>query len=201
MNVKKIESAIETILFVFGDPINVRDIAEALSMPKDEVYDTILSMQKKYDEEGRGIVIRRVDKSFQLVSREENFSYVEAIARPIKSKKLSQSALEVLALIAYKQPITRGDIDGIRGVKSERVIEGLLEKGFVYEKGRSNAIGRPILYGTTEKFLRYMNIEDIKELPDIEGFDEDYEALSTWEKNQISIEDLDEKSTESEDIE
>ncbi len=193
MNKNKVKSAIETILFVWGDTISAKEIGEALNMPWKEVYDILIEMSREYEEAERGILIRRVDKSFQLVSRQENFSYVEKMVRPTKNKKLSQSALEVLAIIAYKQPITRADVDAIRGVKSDKVIEGLCNKGFVFEKGRSNGIGRPILYATTEKFLKYMNLEDIKSLPDLEIFGDEYESLSQWEKNQLSFDELSEE--------
>lgn len=193
MNKQKIKSAIETILFLWGEPISAKDIGQAINLSWKEAYDILIEMQEEYEAEERGITIRRMDKDFQMVSRSENFSYIEKMIRPIRNRKLSQSALEVLAIIAYKQPITRGEIDSIRGVRSDKVVEGLIEKDFIFEKGRSDAIGRPILYGTTNKFLQYMNIEDIKELPDLDIFGEDYELLSEWDKNQLSIEEISEQ--------
>ena len=131
----KMESIIESLLFVWGEPMSVKMISEALGVESKEVYRVLLDMMEKYESDQRGLIIRRVNKSFQLVSKRENFAYVEQLVRPIKKKKLSQSALEVLAIIAYRQPVTRGDVEGIRGVKSDKVIEGLINKGFVAEKG------------------------------------------------------------------
>ena len=175
----KMESIIESLLFVWGEPMSVKMISEALGVESKEVYRVLLDMTEKYE-------------SFQLVSKRENFAYVEQLVRPIKKKKLSQSALEVLAIIAYRQPVTRGEVEGIRGVKSDKVIEGLINKGFVAEKGRSNTIGKPIIFGTTDKFLEYMNMSDLDELPDLDDFIEDFSQLSQWEKNQISIDDMEE---------
>ena len=186
----KMESIIESLLFVWGEPMSVKMISEALGVESKEVYRVLFDMMEKYESDQRGLIIRRVNKSFQLVSKRENFAYVEQLVRPIKKKKLSQSALEVLAIIAYRQPVTRGEVEGIRGVKSDKVIEGLINKGFVAEKGRSNTIGKPIIFGT--KFLEYMNMSDLDELPDLDDFIEDFSQLSQWEKNQISIDDMEE---------
>ena len=188
----KMESIIESLLFVWGEPMSVKMISEALGVESKEVYRVLLDMTEKYESDQRGLIIRRVNKSFQLVSKRENFAYVEQLVRPIKKKKLSQSALEVLAIIAYRQPVTRGEVEGIRGVKSDKVIEGLINKGFVAEKGRSNTIGKPIIFGTTDKFLEYMNMSDLDELPDLDDFIEDFSQLYQWEKNQISIDDMEE---------
>lgn len=193
MEREKIESVIESLLFIWGEPMSSKMIGEAIGIDQKEVYATMVEMQEKYEKEDRGVVIRRINKSFQLVSKRENYAYVEQLIRPIKQKKLSQSALEVLAIIAYKQPVTRGEIEAVRGVKSDKAVEGLIDKGFIVEKGRSNAIGRPALFGTTDKFLEYMGLTDLGELPDIEEFVDDFSKLSQWERNQISIDDINEK--------
>ena len=147
-------------------------------------------------EQERGIRIREIDKSFQFCTAMENGEYIERFCTPTKEKKLSQSAMEVLAIIAYKQPVTRSEIESIRGIKCERVIEGLAKKELIEEKGRSTGIGRPILYGTTKLFLEKFGFETLKDLPDIEeidtlvGRDEDEEALETLDAlgfQQISL--------------
>jgi len=135
------------------------------------MFDYFLELKQEYDQEGRGIKIIEINKSFQFVTNAENSSYVERLCTPVKEKKLSQSALEVLAIIAYKQPITKGEIDSIRGIKCDRVIEGLVKKELIQEKGRSSAIGRPILYGTTDAFLKHFGFETLKDLPDIENIE------------------------------
>ena len=95
-------------------------------------------------------------------------SYIRRLCTPVKEKRLSQAALEVLAVIAYKQPVTKPTIDSIRGIKSDRVLEGLMKRGLVEERGRSSAIGRPVLYGTTREFLALFGFESLDELPEIE---------------------------------
>ncbi len=168
---KTIKSAFESMLFVWGEPLDVKVVAEIFNMNWKDAYDCFKELQREYAEEARGIVIREVDKKFQFVTNIENSEYVERLCNPVKEKKLSQSALEVLAIIAYKQPVTKGEIESIRGIKCERVIEGLARKNLIEDKGRSSGIGRPILYGTTDFFLKNFGFKDLKDLPDIEDID------------------------------
>lgn len=193
---KTIKSALESLMFVWGQPLNVKDAAEMFNVPWREVYDHMKELQEEYEEQARGIRIREIDKSFQFCTAPENGEYIERFCTPTKEKKLSQSAMEVLAIIAYKQPVTRSEIESIRGIKCERVIEGLAKKELIEEKGRSTGIGRPILYGTTKLFLEKFGFETLKDLPDIEeidtliGRDEDEEALETLDAlgfQQISL--------------
>ncbi len=164
---KTIKSALESMMFVWGEPLDVKEAAEVFNMDKKEIYPYFKELQEEYEQEGRGIVIREVNKSFQFVTREENIDYIERLCTPVKHKKLSQSALEVLAIVAYKQPVTKGEIESIRGIRCDRVLEGLSKKKLVAEVGRSDAVGRPILYGTTDEFLKQFGFSTLKELPDI----------------------------------
>ena len=159
------------MMFVWGDPLDVKEIADIFNVDKNEIYDCCLELKDEYEQEGRGIVIKEVNKSFQFVTRRENIDYIERLCTPVKHKKLSQSALETLAIIAYKQPVTKGEIESIRGIRCDRVIEGLVKKRLVAETGRSDAVGRPILYGTTDEFLRQFGFESLKELPSIEDIE------------------------------
>lgn len=168
---KTIKSALESMMFTWGEPLDVKVAADVFNMDWKEVYDLFLELQEEYKQEGRGIEIRRIEKSFQFVTNLDNFEYVQKLCTPVKRKKLTQSALEVLAIIAYKQPVTRGEVESIRGIKCDRVLDGLVKKDLIKEVGRSNALGRPILYGTTSEFLRYMDLESIDELPVIDDFD------------------------------
>ena len=164
---KTIKSAIESMMFVWGKPLDVKEMAEIFNEDRKEIYACCKELQAEYEQEGRGIVIREVNKSFQFVTREENIDYIERLCTPVKHKKLSQSALEVLAIVAYKQPVTKGEIESIRGIRCDRVLEGLGKKKLVAEVGRSDAVGRPILYGTTDEFLKQFGFSTLKELPDI----------------------------------
>ena len=168
MNSKKtIKAAFESMMFVWGQPLDVKAAAEIFNINWKDAYAYFKELQEEYEQEGRGIRIREVNKSFQFVTAEENIEYIERLCTPVKHKRLSQSALEVLAIVAYKQPVTKGEIEAVRGIKCDRVIEGLQKKELVAEVGRSTAIGRPILYGTTDTFLKYFGFENLKELPDI----------------------------------
>lgn len=165
---KTIKSAFESMLFVWGEPLDVKTAAEIFNINWKDAYDYFKELQEEYRQESRGIRIREVNKSFQFVTLDENIAYIERLCTPVKHKRLSQSALEVLAIIAYKQPITKGEIESIRGIKCDRVIDGLQKKELVTEVGRSAGIGRPILYGTTDLFLKNFGFTNLKELPDIE---------------------------------
>ena len=168
MNSKKtIKSAFESMMFTWGEPLEAKQAADVFNISKADAYEYFKELQTEYEQEGRGIVIREVNGAFQFVTREENADYIERLCTPVKAKRLSQSALEVLAIVAYKQPVTKGEIEAVRGIKCDRVIEGLQKKDLVAEVGRSSAIGRPILYGTTDAFLKYFGFENLKELPDI----------------------------------
>lgn len=160
------------MMFVWGEPLDVKLAAEIFNISKQEAYDCFKELQEEYLQEGRGIEIREINKSFQYVTKEENAEFIERLCTPVKHRRLSQSALEVLAIIAYKQPVTKGEIEAVRGIRCDRVLEGLKKKELVTEVGRSAGIGRPILYGTTDEFLRNFNFTSIKELPDIEDIEE-----------------------------
>jgi len=192
---KTIKSALESMMFVWGQPLDVKTCADILNISKEDILQYFLELQEEYEQEGRGIVIRQVNKSFQFVTRGSNAEFIERLCTPVKVKRLSQSALEVLAIIAYKQPVTKGEIDAIRGVKCDRVIDGLMKKDLVMVKGRSEGIGRPLLYGTTETFLKNFGFTSLKELPeieDIEGLVGDGEDFDEEDTNieQISIEEV-----------
>ena len=191
---KTIKSAIESMMFVWGEPLDIKEVADIFNVDKKEIYGYFKELQEEYEQEGRGIVIREVNKSFQFVTRKENLDYIERLCTPVKHKRLSQSALEVLAIVAYKQPVTKGEIEAVRGIKCDRVIEGLAKKNLVAEVGRSDAVGRPILYGTTDEFLKQFGFETLKELPtieDIEGVladDENEASMDSMYMQQISLE-------------
>lgn len=187
---KTIKSAFESMLFVWGEPLDVKVAAEIFNMNWKDAYDYFKELQAEYEQEGRGIQIREIDKSFQFCTNVENNEYIERLCTPVKEKKLSQSALEVLAIIAYKQPVTKGEIESIRGIKCDRVIEGLMKKGLIVEAGRSAGIGRPILYGTTPAFLKNFGFKNLKDLPDIDDIGSivrEEEENDSLDLQQISI--------------
>jgi segregation and condensation protein B len=169
---KTIKSAFESMMFVWGEPLDVKIAADAMGVDKSEAAEYFKELMREYDEQGRGIRIREINGKFQFVTDEANFDYIRSVCTPVRERRLSQAALEVLAIVAYKQPVTKSEIDSVRGVKSDRVLDGLVRKGLVEERGRSSAIGRPLLYGTTETFLTNFDLKTIKDLPVIEDIED-----------------------------
>ncbi len=168
---KKLKSALEAMLFTWGEPLPARQAAEVLDIKERQAVEYLRELMEEYEQEARGIRIREINKSFQFVTSAEEADYVERLCTPVKAKRLSQSALEVLAIIAYRQPVTKGEIEAVRGIKCDRSIEGLQKKGLIEERGRSQALGRPILYGTTDEFLHHFGLSSIKELPPIDDLE------------------------------
>ncbi len=167
----RIKSIIESILFVTGEPLSLRDIAINLEMPPRYVEEVLNEMILDYETSSRGIKLISIKDEYQLVTKSENSDYIQKLLKKNKRQSLSQASLESLAIIAYKQPITRIDIDEIRGVKSESAIQKLIEKNLIKESGRLDVPGRPILYSTTDEFLRQFELNDLKELPSLDLFD------------------------------
>jgi len=193
-NKKRMKSALESMMFVWGQPLDAKSAADVFDISKQEVIELFKELQEEYEQEGRGIVVRKINDTFQFVTRGENADYIERLCTPVKARKLSQSALEVLAIIAYKQPVTKAEIEAIRGVKCDRVMEGLIKKELVADKGRSDAVGRPILYGTTDVFLKQFGFSSIKDLPPIDDIEsamsyaEPEEEVDPVTAGQMSIE-------------
>ncbi len=185
-----IKSALESMMYIWGEPLDIKTAGEVLAVDKKVVYEHFKALQKEYEEMKRGIVVIEINKGFQFATAEENYTYLKRLCNPAKEKKLSPSSLEVLSIIAYKQPVTKSEIDSIRGVKSDRSIEGLAKKDLIEEKGRSQAIGKPILYGTTNEFLKHFGLENIGDLPDIESIEnvlQDVEEDSLEKTAQMSL--------------
>lgn len=163
-----IKSALESLLFVWGEPLEAKAVAELFGISAEDAVEAFRELAQEYANRRSGLAIREIDRSFQLCTNPQNDDYIQKFCTPVKEKRLSQSALEVLAVIAYRQPVTKGEIDSIRGIRSDRVLEGLLRKELIVEKGRASSIGRPILYGTTKKFLKLFGFANISELPELD---------------------------------
>lgn len=168
-----IKGIIECILFAAGDPISLKELSEIVEINDKRVKKIIEDMNFDYRVSNRGLYIIEFNSKYQLSTKPEYGFYVKKLVKPEGRQNLSQAALETLAIIAYKQPITRIDVDELRGVRSDRAIATLLEKGLIKESGRLETVGRPILYGTTEEFLKYFGFKNIKELPELIEFNLD----------------------------
>jgi len=167
-----IKSAIESLLFVSGEPLSLKDLHNNLEIPVKTIESVINEMVKDYEEENRGIKLISINEGYQLVSKPQNSDSVQKLLKKNKRQSLSQASLESLAIVAYKQPITRVDIDEIRGVKSESALQRLIERDLIREIGRLEVPGRPILFGTTEEFLRQFELKGLDELPSLDLYSE-----------------------------
>ena len=160
-----IRAAIEAILFAAGAPVERERIAEALEISAEEVDSRISALLDDYNNAQTGITIIRLKNSYQMVSRKEYAPQIRTVMDLRRNTPLSQAALEVLAVVAYNQPVTKAFVEQVRGVDCSGVIGSLTAKDLIEEKGRLELPGRPLLYGTTENFLRCFNISDLEELP------------------------------------
>ena len=199
MNIKELEAVIEAILFTMGEAVEVERIAAAVKHDEDTIRRLIRNMMTRYEESDRGIHIIELDGSFQLCTRPEMYEYLIKVAHVTKKHVLTDVMLETLSIIAYKQPITRLEIEKIRGVKCDHAVNKLIEYNLICEAGRLDAPGRPILFATTEEFLRYFGIESLDELPilnqeTIENFKEEAEREVMRELAQNGIEGVNETS-------
>ncbi len=163
-----IEAIIEGLLFVVGDEgLTLEQLQEITELKEEDLKVGLTSLREKYAKEDRGIQIRFLGDTFKLTTKKEHKEYYKKLVESPSTNMLSQSALETLAIIAYNAPITRGQIDEIRGVYSGQMVRKLVAKGLVKEVGKSDLPGRPILYQTTREFLDYFGLSTIEELPEM----------------------------------
>ena len=173
----QLESTLEAVLFAAGDAVSIDRLCEVLELPRETVLEAAHELSSRYDFEQRGLMLRRIADKLQLCSRP---MYAEAVRRVTETRKnasLSPAALEVLTIIAYRQPVTRAFIDQLRGVDSGGTLSSLAEKQMIEEAGRLEVPGRPILYRTTEHFLQAFALENLDDLPALPAFT-DNEQLS-----------------------
>ncbi len=167
MEEKNYEAIIEAILFTMGESVELSRIAAALELPEKDTREILEHMMKKYASEDHGIQILELEDSFQMCTKAEMYGYLIRIAKQPKKNVLTDVILETLSIIAYKQPVTKIEIEKIRGVSCEHAVNKLLDYGLVTEVGRLDAPGRPILLGTTEEFLRCFGVQSIEDLPSL----------------------------------
>ncbi|MBR4944990.1 MAG: SMC-Scp complex subunit ScpB [Peptococcaceae bacterium] len=162
--VEKLRATVESLLFITNEPLSPAQIAELAEIEEDDVLDVLDWLQEDYSDASKGIGVMKLGDGYIMAIKQDYLPYVEKLYRPQMST-LSMAALETLAIIAYKQPVTRGEVEMIRGVKADKIVQNLIAKELIEEQGRKDAPGRPILYGTTRKFLQYFNIESLDQLP------------------------------------
>ena len=173
------KAVLEGLLFVMGeDGLTLEQIEEVLNVNNEEAKKLVSELKKDYEDESRGIRIEFLGNRYKLTTKEEHKEYYKKLIENPITNKLSQAALETLAIIAYNEPITRVKVDKLRGVGSTQLIRKLVAKGFIKESGRSELPGRPILYTTTNEFLDYFGLSSIEDLPDMNKFIESAEEES-----------------------
>ena len=165
MELEKIEATIEAVLFAMGEAVDVEKIAVAIGHDKETTRRIVHQMMDRYNSREGGLEIIELEDSFQLATRREFYDALIKVAKQPKKYTLTDVQLEVLSIIAYKQPVTRQEVEKIRGVNSDHALNRLVEYGLVAEAGRLDAPGRPLLFGTTEEFLRSFGVQSLDELP------------------------------------
>ena len=189
-------AVLEGLLFLVGDDgLTLNQMVDILEVTNEEAKELLNTLKERYDKETSGIRIHFLGNTFKLTTKKEHKEDFQKLIENEDSNVLSQAALETLAIVAYNQPITRNDINEIRGVDSGQMMRKLLAKGLLKEVGRSEALGRPILYGTTAEFLDYFGLSTIEDLPTIEEFkveDEDNETDLYQSRYKEDIEELEE---------
>lgn len=188
-NKKRYFSVIESLLFVSGEPLKLRNIASIIDCSEKFTKDLMKEFSEMFENDiSRGIKIVKVNDAYQFVTKQENSAFVQSLLKTNIRQSLSQAALETLAIIAYKQPITRIDIEEIRGVKSDRAVYTLSEKKLIKESGRKEVPGRPILYVTTREFLKYFDLENLEQLPSLDTYiDEDINEIQNMDNIEDTI--------------
>ncbi len=190
MDIREMEAVIEGLLFAAGDPVSLEKLAEILELDKKTTRLILSNMTVSMQNSKRGILLREIDGSYQLSSRPEHYEYIRKLIEPRQKQALSQAAFETLSIVAYNQPVTRARIETIRGVNSDSAITRLIDRNLIKDAGRMDTPGKPILYETTEEFLRSFGFRSVKDLPVIEMenlmIDEDQISDAQPEKAQYS---------------
>ena len=182
---------IEGLMYLWGDPLDISDISKILDLGKKETREILEEMTEEFNRD-RGLLIKKYDDSYQFVTRDEYFDFYTKLIKPERKPKLSNSSMEVLSIIAYKQPITRIEIDNIRGVKSSSSINTLVKRDLIEEAGRLDTIGKPIVYRTSEKFLKYFDINSLDDLPKIDDIKKKEEEYKN-RLEQLEMDDYEDK--------
>lgn len=167
VEIRRLEGVIEAILFTMGDSVELLKIADAIGHDEDTTRKIVHQMMDKYETEDRGVRIIELENAFQMCTKKEMYEYLIRVAKQSKKYILTDVLLETLSIVAYKQPVTKLEVEKIRGVKSDHAVNKLVEYNLVCEKGRLDAPGKPILFGTTEEFLRRFSVRSVEDLPSL----------------------------------
>ncbi|MGN1131710.1 MAG: SMC-Scp complex subunit ScpB [Ruminococcus sp.] len=185
MNNEEMKRAVEAILFAAGESVEISRIAQALELTPKKAENLLEEVKEEFNSQNHGFKIMRYKESYQFVTHKEYEEQIRRVMDLNRKKPLSQAAMEVLAVIAYNQPVTKAFVEQIRGVDCSGVIGSLTVKGLIEERGRLELPGRPLLYGTTENFLRCFNISSIEELPPIPQSEKEDKGEETADESEV----------------
>lgn len=182
MEIEKIERIVEGILFAMGESVSVEALSSALGEAPVQIEQALMALQEKWDMEERGFRLVKLDDSYQMCTSKDVYEYLIRIAKQPKKYAMTDVLLETLSIIAYKQPITKAEIERIRGVSSDHAVNRLVEYGLCEEIGRLDAPGRPMLFGTTEEFLRSFGVASLEDLPSLAPDEIERMRLESYEE-------------------
>lgn len=184
-----VQAVLEALLFTAKEPVSLSDIARILSLSTEETEIQLQALNERYQKDNHGIELKQYDNSYVFATKTEFAQYIEELHEVTTRKKLSKAALETLAIIAYKQPVTRMEIEDIRGVSAERTLTTLGKYDLIEELGRKDTIGNPIVYGTTDEFLKQFDLENISQLPDLKHIEDELQYKEFAAETAVAAED------------
>lgn len=187
MEIQRIEAVIEAVLFTMGDSVEVEKIAQAIGHDVATTTKIIHNMMDKYNDDSRGIKICELENSYQMCTKQDMYEYLIKVAAQPKKHILTDVLLETLSIVAYKQPVTKSEIEKIRGVKCDHAVNKLMEYNLVTDIGRLDAPGRPLLFGTTEEFLRQFGVASLEDLPVINTDKQEEFKVEAEEEIQMKL--------------
>ena len=185
VEISRLEGVIEAVLFTMGNSVELEKIAAAIGHDKDTTRKIVHRMMDKYEAEDRGIRVIELEDAFQMCTKKETYEYLIRVAKQPKKYVLTDVLLETLSIIAYKQPVTKLEVEKIRGVKSDHAVNKLVEYNLVCECGRLDAPGKPILFGTTEEFLRRFSVQSVDDLPSLNA--EQMESFKEEAEEEVQL--------------
>ena len=181
MDLDDLDYVLEALMLVSGEGLRISDITETLGLQRSEIDSSLKRLKRRYGGKS-GIIIQTYGDKIQFASNPKYAESVESVLKPVREKELSNAALETVAIIAYRQPVTRLEVEQVRGVNCDYAIQVLLKHDLIEVKGRKDAVGKPLLFGTTEKFLKRFRIEDINQLPD---YDRLLESITVIDRKSV----------------
>ena len=185
VEISRLEGVIEAVLFTMGESVELEKIAAAIGHDKDTTRKIVHRMMDKYEAEDRGIRVIELEDAFQMCTKKETYEYLIRVAKQPRKYVLTDVLLETLSIIAYKQPVTKLEVEKIRGVKSDHAVNKLVEYNLVCECGRLDAPGKPILFGTTEEFLRRFSVQSVDDLPSLNA--EQMESFKEEAEEEVQL--------------